>query len=123
MQANRFAAKKAKPFNSSYGDDQSKNNSRADSRRIRRKVSGTSERPRLCVHFSGKHVYAQVMDDEAGQNACFRGHDREVVKRKGQARRQCATAEKVGKLIAERLLEKKIDKVVFDRGGLLFTAK
>ena len=74
--------------------------------RIRRKVSGTAERPRLCVYFSGKHVYAQVVDDETGRTLVSAG-----------------TTEKVGKLIAERLLAKKIDKAVFDRGGFLYHGK
>ena len=93
-------------------------------RRIRRKVSGTAERPRLCVYFSGKHVYAQVVDDDAGvtlvsaattEKALGGGKDKHAA--------NCTTAEKVGKLIAERLLAKKIDKAVFDRGGFLYHGK
>ena len=91
--------------------------------RIRRKVSGTAERPRLCVYFSGKHVYAQVVDDEAGQHAGFGRHDREGVRRQGNSAANRATAEKVGKTIAERLLAKNIDKAVFDRGGFLYHGK
>ena len=89
--------------------------------RIRRKVSGTAERPRLCVYFSGKHVYAQVVDDDAGQTLVSAGTTEKDLKGKSAANR--ATAEKVGKLIAERLLAKNIDKAVFDRGGFLYHGK
>ena len=89
--------------------------------RIRRKVSGTAERPRLCVYFSGKHVYAQVVDDEAGQTLVSAGTTEKDLKGKHAANR--ATAEKVGKMIAERLLAKNIDKAVFDRGGFLYHGK
>jgi large subunit ribosomal protein L18 len=89
--------------------------------RIRRKVSGTAERPRLCVYFSGKHVYAQVVDDEAGQTLVSAGTTEKALAGKFAANR--AAAEKIGKLIAERLLAKKIDKAVFDRGGFLYHGK
>jgi large subunit ribosomal protein L18 len=91
--------------------------------RIRRKVSGTAERPRLCVYFSGKHVYAQVVDDEAGRTLVSAGTTEKVLGEKGKHAANRATAEKVGKLIAERLLAKKIDKAVFDRGGFLYHGK
>ena len=90
-------------------------------RRIRRKVSGTAERPRLAVYFSGKHVYAQVIDDEAGRTLVSAGTTEKEFKSKHAANR--ATAEKVGKLIAERSLGKKIEKAVFDRGGFLYHGK
>ena len=75
--------------------------------RIRKKVSGTAERPRLAVHFSAHHVYAQVIDDDAGTTLAA---DRE-------------SAERVGKAIAEKLLAKKVENVVFDRGGYIFHGK
>lgn len=90
--------------------------------RIRRKVSGTAERPRLCVYFSGRHVYAQVVDDESGQTLVSAGTTEKDLA-KGKHGANCATAEKVGKLVAERLLAKKIDKAVFDRGGFLYHGK
>ena len=52
--------------------------------RIRRKVSGTAERPRLCVYFSGKHVYAQVVDDEAGRTLVSAGTTEKVLGEKGK---------------------------------------
>lgn len=91
-------------------------------RRIRRKVSGTSERPRLCVYFSGKHVYAQVVDDDAGRTLVSAATTEKSLGGGKQAANR-ATAEKVGKLIAERLRAKKIDKAVFDRGGFQYHGK
>jgi len=92
-------------------------------KRIRRKVSGTAERHRLCVYFSGKHVYAQVVDDEAGKTLVSAGTIEKEVSGKGKSAANRATAEKIGKLIAERLLAKNIDKAVFDRGGFLYHGK
>jgi large subunit ribosomal protein L18 len=92
-------------------------------RRIRKRVSGTAELPRLAVHFSGKHVYAQVVDDDAGRTlvAASTTEKKLLGSEKGGANR--ATAEKIGKAIAERSLAKKLDKVIFDRGGFLYHGK
>ena len=92
-------------------------------RRIRKKIAGTAERPRLAIHFSGKHVYAQVIDDDAGKTLIAAASTQKDVlgKNKGGANR--ATAEVIGKLIAERAKAKKIDKVVFDRGGFQYQGK
>ena len=91
-------------------------------RRIRRKVSGTAERPRLAVYFSGKNVYAQVIDDDAGRTLVSAATtEKELSKSKRAANR--ATSEKIGKLIAERSLAKNIDKAVFDRGGFQYHGK
>lgn len=90
--------------------------------RIRRKVSGTAERPRLCVYFSGRHVYAQVVDDEAGRTLVSAGTTEKELANGNRAANR-ATAERIGKLIAERSLAKKIDKAVFDRGGFLYHGK
>jgi large subunit ribosomal protein L18 len=91
--------------------------------RIRKRVAGTAERPRLCVHFSGKHVYAQVVDDDKGHTlAAASTVERELLgKSKVAANR--ANAEAIGKAIAERLLAKKMDRVVFDRGGFHYHGK
>lgn len=82
---------------------------------------GTAERPRLTVHFSGKHVYAQVIDDEKGQTLAAAATTQKAIAGKGGANR--AAAETVGKAIAERLLAKNLDKVVFDRGGFIYHGK
>jgi large subunit ribosomal protein L18 len=91
--------------------------------RIRKKVSGTAERPRLAVHFSGRHVYAQVIDDNAGKTLAFVStlHKQVAGKKRAVANRE--TAERIGKAIAERLLAKKLENVVFDRGGFIFHGK
>jgi large subunit ribosomal protein L18 len=90
--------------------------------RIRKKVSGTAERPRLAVHFSGRHVYAQVIDDEAGKTlAAVSTLQKVLAGKKTAANRE--TAERVGKAIAEKMLAKKVENVVFDRGGYIFHGK
>ncbi len=100
-----------------------KTNQQRIHRRIRKRVSGTAERPRLCVHFSGKHVYAQVVDDDAGRTLVSAGTTEEVFGGAGKSAANRATAEKIGKAIAERLLTKNVDKVIFDRGGFLYHGK
>jgi large subunit ribosomal protein L18 len=92
--------------------------------RIRKKIVGTSERPRLSVYRSVSHVYAQVIDDTKGATLVSAGT---VEKSKGAAKGDkratggnVASAKEVGKLIAERAKEKGIKKVVFDRGGYLY---
>jgi large subunit ribosomal protein L18 len=92
-------------------------------RRIRKKISGTAERPRLAVHFSGKHVYAQVVDDDAGKTLIAASTMQKDVLGKNKAAANRTTAEMIGKVIAERALGKKIDKVVFDRGGFQYHGK
>ena len=92
-------------------------------RRIRKRVVGTAERPRLAVHFSGKHVYAQVIDDDAGRTlAAASTKERSLLGEKKAGANQAA-AELIGKAIAERLLAKQLDQVVFDRGGFLYHGK
>ena len=90
--------------------------------RIRKKVSGTAERPRLAVHFSGRHVYAQVVDDDSGKTlAAVSTLQKVLAGKKAAANRE--SAERVGKAIAEKLLAKKLENVVFDRGGYIFHGK
>jgi len=91
--------------------------------RLRKKVAGTAERPRLAVHFSGQHITAQVIDDLAGITLASVNTTEESFKKDPSSRANVATATKVGKLIAERGLAKKIDKVVFDRGGFMYHGK
>lgn len=88
--------------------------------RIRRKVSGTPERPRLAVHFSNKNVYAQLIDDTKGVTiASASTKDADV----GVAKANLETAEKVGSLLASRARAAKVESVVFDRGGHLYHGK
>jgi large subunit ribosomal protein L18 len=91
--------------------------------RIRKRVSGTAERPRLAVHFSGKHVYAQVVDDDAGRTLVAASTAEKSLLGKNKAAANRAAAEQIGKAIAERLLAKKVDRVVFDRGGFFYHGK
>jgi large subunit ribosomal protein L18 len=91
--------------------------------RIRKKVAGTAQRPRLAVHFSGKHVYAQVIDDNSGQTLAAASTAERSLLGKDKAAANKAAAEQVGKAIAERSLAKKLERVVFYRGGLLYNGK
>jgi large subunit ribosomal protein L18 len=83
-------------------------------RRIRRKLSGTAERPRLAVFRSVAHIYAQVIDDAQGQTLVSASSVDKTGKAKGG---NVAAAKAIGKLVAERAKEKGIKSVVFDRGG------
>ena len=90
--------------------------------RIRKKVGGTAERPRLAVHFSARHVYAQVVDDDSGKTlAAASTLEKNIAGDKAVANRE--SANRVGKAIAEKSLAKKIENVVFDRGGHIFHGK
>ena len=91
--------------------------------RLRKRISGTNERPRLAVHFSGKNIYAQVIDDEAGQTLAAANTTEKTFKAAKSTRANAATAEQIGKAVAERAILKKITKVVFDRGGFLYHGK
>lgn len=92
-------------------------------RRLRKRLNGTPERPRLAVHFSGAHIYAQVIDDLAGRTLVAANTTDQAFKEDKTVRANVATAQKVGKLLAERAREKNIVRVVFDRGGLLYHGK
>jgi large subunit ribosomal protein L18 len=91
--------------------------------RIRKRVAGTAERPRLAVHFSGRHIYAQVIDDHAGCTLAAVSTLEDAVAAAGAPRANKETAERVGRLVAERSLGKNINQVVFDRGGFLYHGK
>ena len=86
-------------------------------------MAGTAERPRLSVHFSGKHVYAQVIDDNSGRTLVAASTAERSLVAKEKAAANKTTAEQVGKAIAERLLAKKLERVVFDRGGFQYHGK
>ena len=82
--------------------------------RIRAKLSGTGERPRLNVYRSLNHIYAQVIDDQKGETLVSASSVK--LKTGGNV----AAAKEIGKAIAEKAVEKGIKKVVFDRGGYLY---
>ena len=83
-------------------------------RKIRMRMMGNSKRPRLCVFKSGKHMYAQLIDDEKAK-VLAAVSDLKIKKGKKQEK-----ALEIGKLIAKEALAKKIESVVFDRGGFIF---
>ena len=87
-------------------------------RRIRKKVAGTAERPRLSVYRSVKHISVQVIDDQAGRTLCAASTVEGDLR--GKAGGNVDAARTVGKLIAERAREKGIEQVVFDRGGYIY---
>src|SRR5438309_1441338 len=86
-------------------------------RRIRRKLAGTTERPRLAVFRSVAHIYAQVIDDSAGKTLVSASSVGKSSKASGG---NLGAAKAIGKLVAERAKEKGISSVVFDRGGYLY---
>jgi large subunit ribosomal protein L18 len=87
-------------------------------RRIRRKVQGTAQRPRLCVYRSLNHIYAQVVDDLGAVTlVSASSNEKSGGKTTGG---NVASAKQVGKTVAERAKAKGITKVVFDRGGYLY---
>lgn len=91
-------------------------------RRIRKKILGTSDKPRLSVFRSLNHLYAQFIDDLAGRTLLglsTRSKEFGVVGKKGEAG-NVKGARALGKIAAKKALEKKIERVVFDRGGFLY---
>ena len=85
--------------------------------RVRRKISGTPECPRLCVYRSNSNIYAQIIDDVAGNTLVSASTLDKEVKTK-HANKEAA--KEVGTLIAKKATEKKIKQVVFDRGGYIY---
>ena len=84
--------------------------------RIRRKLSGTAERPRLTVYKSLKHIYAQVVDDTTGRTLAFAPHPVQGAQGQGRGRQEGRRAKRVGRLIAEKA-RPPTSPVVFDRNG------
>src|SRR5215213_4038090 len=99
------------------------NTSRAEIRtaihqRIRRKVRGNSEKPRLAIYRSLNHIYAQVIDDRQGQTLVSASTTEKDLR--GNSGGNLDAARRIGQAIAERALAKGIEQVVFDRGGYLY---
>ena len=85
--------------------------------RVRRKISGTAERPRLCIYRSNTNLYVQIIDDVAGKTLAQASTlDKEVETKHANKE----AAKEVGTLIAKRAADKKIETVVFDRGGYIY---
>ena len=91
---------------------------RAVHKRIRRKVRGSTERPRLAVYRSLNHIYAQVIDDERGTTLVSASTTEKDLR--GATGGNVEAAQRVGRVIAERALAAGISQVVFDRGGYLY---
>lgn len=85
--------------------------------RVRRQVSGTAERPRLCVFRSLKHVYAQVIDDQRNETVVSASTLDPIVRAELNGKTKVESAALAGELIAKRALERGITRVVFDKGG------
>ena len=86
-------------------------------KRVRAKINGTAECPRLNVFRSSKHIYAQIIDDVNGVTLCAASSNEKHFEGLGS---NCEAATKVGKLVAERAKAKGIETVVFDRGGYIY---
>lgn len=89
-------------------------------KRVRKNISGSSERPRLCIFRSLKHIYAQVIDDKEGITLVSLSTLNPEIKRKEKYQGNIKAAKMLGSLLAKKLEEKGIKKVVFDRGGYLY---
>jgi len=86
-------------------------------KRVRSKISGTPERPRLNVFRSEKHIYAQIIDDTIGHTLCSASSVEKDFDGRGSNKEAAKT---VGKMVAERAVAKGISIVVFDRGGYIY---
>ena len=92
-------------------------------RRIRNKLSGTTECPRLAVFRSNNHVYAQIIDDTVGTTLVAASTNEADVAKELDKTNNIEAAAYVGKVIAERATDKGIKEVVFDRGGFIYQGK
>lgn len=91
--------------------------------RVRKKISGTAETPRLSVYRSLNHIYVQVIDDVKGVTLCSASTMEKEVKGEIKDMTKTEAAKLVGKKVAERALAKGVKAVVFDRGGYLYTGR
>ena len=89
-------------------------------KRIRKKLVGSANRPRLCVFRSAKHIYAQVIDDSIGQTLAAASSTEKAIREKSEAQNKVTDATAVGEMIGQRAVEKGIKQVVFDRNGFLY---
>lgn len=91
--------------------------------RLRNRLSGTAERPRLAVFRSNNHMYAQIIDDTVGDTLVSASTAEKAVKAEIEKTNNVEAAAYVGTLVAKRAIEKGINTVVFDRGGFLYQGK
>jgi large subunit ribosomal protein L18 len=88
--------------------------------RIRKKLVGNENRPRLCVFRSAKHIYAQVIDDSRSHTITAASSVEKTVRENPESKNKLTTANMVGKIVGRRALEKGVARVVFDRNGFLY---
>lgn len=91
--------------------------------RIRKKVSGTAERPRMSVKFTGQHIYVQFIDDSAGSTLAATSTRAKAVRGQGVFKANVDSAKKIGAMAAQALLAVGVSKVVFDRSGARYHGK
>ena len=91
--------------------------------RVRKKIAGTPERPRLNVYRSLNHIYVQLIDDVAGHTVASASSMEAALKAKADELNKVGMAKEVGKLLAQRAAEKGYRTVVFDRGGYVYTGR
>ncbi len=92
-------------------------------KRVRRKISGTASKPRLCVYRSLTQIYAQIIDDEAQKTLVSASTLEKEIKDLCAGKSKSEQAKIVGQEIAKRAIKKKIEEVVFDRGGYIYIGR
>lgn len=91
--------------------------------RVRKKISGTAQKPRFNVYRSLKEIYAQIIDDTTGTTLVSASTREKEIAEMVKGKTKTEAAKVVGEVAAKRALEKKIEEVVFDRGGYLYTGR
>lgn len=91
--------------------------------RLRNKISGTAQKPRLAVFRSNQHIYAQIIDDTLGNTICAASTMEAAIKDKISKTSDVEAAKAVGEAVARKALDKGINTVVFDRGGYVYHGK
>ena len=91
--------------------------------RVRKKISGTAKRPRLCVYRSNTSIYAQIIDDNKGVTLASASSQDKALEKEVKGKNKTEQARIVGEELAKKALKAKIDTVVFDRGGYIYTGR
>ena len=91
--------------------------------RLRNKINGTAQKPRLAVFRSNQHIYAQIIDDTVGNTICAASTMEAAIKDKVSKTSDVEAAKVVGAAVAKKALDKGINTVVFDRGGYIYQGK
>ncbi len=91
--------------------------------RVRKKISGTAERPRLCVYRSNTSIYAQIIDDTKGVTLASASSQDKALEKALKGKNKTEQARLVGEELAKKALKAKIKTVVFDRGGYIYTGR